>query len=75
MPQNVAQIPWVHNRLIISKIKDIQIAEFYAEQCIKNTWERDTLEIQIKSKLHSRNGSSSNNFQNPHLENQSKLAI
>lgn len=74
VPQSVAQIPWGHNRLIISKIKDIQIAEFYAEQCIKNAWDRDTLEIQIKSKLHSRNGSSSNNFQNTLLENQSKLA-
>ncbi len=74
VPQSVAQIPWAHNQLIISKIKDIQIAEFYAEQCIKNAWDRDTLEIQIKSKLHSRNGSSSNNFQNTLLENQSKLA-
>ncbi len=45
VPQSVAQIPWGHNRLIISKIKDIQIAEFYAEQCMKNTWVRDDLEI------------------------------
>ena len=62
MPQDVAQIPWGHNRLIISKIKDIQIAEFYIEQCLKNEWDRDTLEIQIKSALHNRIGSSSNNF-------------
>jgi hypothetical protein len=45
VPQSVAQIPWGHNRLIISKIKDIQIAEFYAEQSIKNAWDRGTLEI------------------------------
>ena len=74
MPQDVAQIPWGHNRLIISKIKDIQIAEFYIEQCLKNAWDRDTLEIQIKSALHNRIGSSSNNFLNTLPDNQSKLA-
>jgi predicted nuclease of restriction endonuclease-like (RecB) superfamily len=74
VPQSVAQIPWGHNRLIISKIKDLQIAEFYAEQCLKNAWDRDTLEIQIKSTLHHRIGSSSNNFQNTLPDNQSKLA-
>ena len=74
VPQAVAQIPWGHNRLIISKIKDIQIAEFYIEQCLKNAWDRDTLEIQIKSALHNRIGSSSNNFLNTLTNNQSKLA-
>jgi predicted nuclease of restriction endonuclease-like (RecB) superfamily len=74
VPQTVAQIPWGHNRLIISKIKDIQIAEFYTEHCLKNAWDRDTLEIQIKSNLHNRIGNSSNNFQNTLSENQSKLA-
>ena len=74
VPQDVAQIPWGHNRLIISKIKDIQIAEFYIEQCLKNVWDRDTLEIQIKSALHNRIGSSSNNFLNTLPDNQSKLA-
>lgn len=29
VPHTVAQIPWGHNRLIISKIKDIEEAEFY----------------------------------------------
>jgi predicted nuclease of restriction endonuclease-like (RecB) superfamily len=70
----VAQIPWGHNRLIISKIKDISIAEFYVEQCLKNAWDRDTLEIQIKSMLHSRVGSSSNNFQNTLPDSHFKLA-
>ena len=74
VPQAVAQIPWGHNRLIISKIKDIHIAEFYNEQCQKNAWDRDTLEIQIKSALHNRIGSSSNNFLNTLSDNQSKLA-
>ena len=74
VPQSVAQIPWGHNRLIISKIKDIGIAEFYVEKCLKNAWDRDTLEIQIKSMLHNRVGSSSNNFQNTLPDSHFKLA-
>ncbi|MCU0286405.1 MAG: DUF1016 N-terminal domain-containing protein [Acidobacteria bacterium] len=31
VPQVVAQIPWGHNRLIVSKIKDIDRAMFYSQ--------------------------------------------
>ena len=34
VPQSVAQIPWGHNRLIISKIKNVQIALVYANETI-----------------------------------------
>ena len=74
VPQAVAQIPWGHNRLIISKIKEIEIAEFYIHQCLKNAWDRDTLETQIKSNFHARIGKSANNFDTTLSENQSKLA-
>jgi predicted nuclease of restriction endonuclease-like (RecB) superfamily len=74
VPQTVAQIPWGHNRLIISKIKDIEIAEFYAQQCLNYAWDRDTLEIQIKSNYYSRIGKSANNFESTLPEYQSKLA-
>ena len=46
VPQVVAQIPWGHNRLIITKIKDVEEAEFYCRAVIQNAWDRDTLEIQ-----------------------------
>ena len=74
VPQAVAQIPWGHNRLIISKIKDIEIAEYYIDHCIKNAWDRDTLEVQIKSNYYSRIGKSANNFEVVLTETQSKLA-
>jgi hypothetical protein len=32
VPQPVTQIPWGHNRLIISKLKSIPDALFYCEQ-------------------------------------------
>ena len=40
VPQSVAQIPWGHNRLIITKIKNIEEAEFYCNETIKNGWDK-----------------------------------
>jgi predicted nuclease of restriction endonuclease-like (RecB) superfamily len=49
VPQPVAQIPWGHNRLIISKVKDVDTAIFYAIETTKQGWSRDQLEVQVKS--------------------------
>ena len=51
VPHHVAQIPWGHNRIILNKIKDIDEAEFYCCATAYNAWDRDTLEIQIKTKI------------------------
>lgn len=74
VPQSVAQIPWGHNRLIISKIKDIAEAEFYCNETIKNGWDRDTLEIQIENQLFSNKGNAITKFQETLPAAQSKLA-
>ena len=74
MPQSVAQLPWGHNRLIITKIKDIEEAGFYCNETIRNGWDRDTLEVQIENKLYSRLGSVDNNFSQILPVKQSKLA-
>ncbi|SFA41541.1 Predicted nuclease of restriction endonuclease-like (RecB) superfamily, DUF1016 family [Pedobacter suwonensis] len=67
-------IPWGHNILIISKSKDLNEAEFYVRESIKNGWSRDTLAIQIKSNLHGRSGKSVNNFKHTLPEMYSELA-
>ncbi len=64
LPQVVAQIPWGHNRLIISKTKDIEEALFYAQKTLENSWSRDLLEIQIQEKLYHRQGKAITNFDN-----------
>ncbi len=46
VPQAVAQIPWGHNRLIISKIKDINEALFILMRLFKTTGQ----EIRLKFK-------------------------
>ena len=75
VPQAVAQIPWGHNRLIISKIKNLDEALFYTKETIHNSWSRDLLEIQIRDDLYNRKGKAITNFENTLPENQSKLAI
>ncbi|MDH8701022.1 putative nuclease of restriction endonuclease-like (RecB) superfamily [Dysgonomonadaceae bacterium PH5-43] len=75
VPQAVAQIPWGHNRLIITKIKDIEEAEFYCKETIRNAWDRDTLEVQIDNKYYLTLGSSTHNFSNTLPVKQSELAM
>ena len=40
LPQAVAELPWGHNRLILSKIKNKQEALYYAEAAVKMGWTR-----------------------------------
>ena len=62
VPQAVAQIPWGHNRLIISKIKNIDEALWYASATITNGWSRDVLELKIDKDEYKRSGKSLTNF-------------
>ncbi len=73
VPQHVAQIPWGHNRLLISKVKNIEEAEFYCKQIHSKGWDRDTLEIQIDNNLFDRQGISDNNFTETLSKPQSEL--
>ena len=59
----------------MSKIKDIYVAESYLLASAINGWDRETLEIQIKSAYHLKAGGSFHNFNSTLTEAQSKLAI
>lgn len=74
VPRGVAQIPWGHNRLIISKISSIDEAEYYCRKTIENNWDRDTLELQIKADLFRTEGCIANNFAITLPQTQSLLA-
>ena len=58
----VFNIPWGHIKVIITKIKNIEIAFFYIEQTLENNWSRDILDMQIKSDLYGRQGKAITNF-------------
>jgi predicted nuclease of restriction endonuclease-like (RecB) superfamily len=75
VPRPVAQLPWSYQRLIISKLKDIEIAILYADATLKNNWSRDTLEANIKSDYHLRLGKADHNFEHTLPKPQSDLAI
>jgi len=73
-PRTVTQLPWGHNRLIITKIKNIETASFYTKETVRNGWARDILEIQIDDNLITRKGGKSNNFETTLPVQHSKLA-
>ena len=60
--RTVAQLPWRHNIVLMSKIKDNKIRKLYTEATIKNGWSKDMLVIEIENNYHLRIGNSSNNF-------------
>lgn len=70
----IAQIPWSHNILIITKIKDPEERLWYAQQTIEHGLSRSGLENWIKSKAHKRHGKAITNFKQRLPEPQSRLA-
>lgn len=54
--QAVAQIPWGHNILIITKCTSVAEASFYIDQTLEQGWSRDVLALQLKSGLFARAG-------------------
>lgn len=70
----IVKIPWGHNVLIITKIKDFQERLWYAEQTIEHGLSRTALEDWIKSKAYKRHGKAITNFAQQLPSPQSKLA-
>ena len=70
------KIPWSHNILILSKIKDEKQRQWYIEQTELNGWAYDVLGFQIKSDLYTRQvlGDKPNNFKRTLKAPQSELA-
>jgi predicted nuclease of restriction endonuclease-like (RecB) superfamily len=58
----ILSTPWGHLKVILDKIKDPQTAFFYLLETQKNAWSRDVLALQIKSRLHERQGKAITNF-------------
>jgi predicted nuclease of restriction endonuclease-like (RecB) superfamily len=72
--QLVAQIPWGHNLVILSKIKNPNQAVFYVQKTLQNNWSRVVLTHQIESNLYQRQGKAISNFQTTLPAPQSDLA-
>lgn len=58
----IVKIPWGHNIVIITKIKEHSERLWYAEQTIAHGLSRTALEDWIKSKAYKRHGKAITNF-------------
>lgn len=70
----IAQIPWGHNQTLLNKLESQEQRLWYAQKAIENGWNRNSLELQIKSDLYSRQGGALTNFNHTLPEAQSDLA-
>ncbi len=70
----IAQIPWGHNQSLLNKLESQEQRLWYAQKVIENGWNRNTLELQIKSNLFSRQGEALTNFELTLPDPQSDLA-
>jgi predicted nuclease of restriction endonuclease-like (RecB) superfamily len=61
--QAVGQLPWGQNVLLLTRLKDPVLRLRYAQQASNDGWSRTTLELQIKNRLHERQGQAITNFE------------
>jgi predicted nuclease of restriction endonuclease-like (RecB) superfamily len=61
--QAVSQLPWGHNVMLLTKLKDPAKRLRYAEQAVAKGWSRSTLEASIRDQLLERQGQAVTNFE------------
>lgn len=61
--QLVGQLPWGHNLVLLSKLKEVGSRKRYAERAIEYGWSRNVLNIHIENRLLEREGNAVTNFE------------
>ena len=72
--QAVAQLPWGHNLVLLTKLKTKEERLAYAQKTIENGWSRNVLVMQIETGLLKREGAAITNFEQRLPKPQSDLA-
>lgn len=72
--QAVGQLPWGHNLVLLSRLKDPAQRLAYAESAIQYGWSRNVLNIHIETRLLERSGKAVTNFELTLPKPQSDLA-
>lgn len=72
--QAVGQLPWGHNLVLLSQLKDPAQRLAYAESAIAHGWSRNVLNIHIETRLLERSGKAASNFELTLPKPQSDLA-
>lgn len=73
--QAVGQLPWSHNLMLLSKLKDSPTRLWYAEKALENGWSRNVLAMQIGTGAHKRLGAATTNFSEVLPKPDSDLAV
>ncbi len=73
-PEAVANLPWGHNRLLLTKLKQPADRLWYAQAALRHGWSRAVLTVQIETKAHRRMGKAQTNFAQTLPPPQSDLA-
>lgn len=60
--QLAGRLPWFHNVLLLTRLKDGATREWYARRAVAEGWSRATLEVQLRNRLHEREGQAVTNF-------------
>ena len=61
--QAVGQLPWGHNLVLLTRLKDPEQRLAYAQSAIANGWSRNVLNIHIETRLLERTGKAVTNFE------------
>ena len=72
--QAVGQLPWGHNLVLLTRLKDTATRLAYAQRTLQHGWSRNVLNIHIETRLLEREGQSVNNFETQLPAPQSDLA-
>jgi predicted nuclease of restriction endonuclease-like (RecB) superfamily len=73
-PEALADLPWGHNRLLLTKLKKPAERIWYAKAAIQHGWSRMVLTMQIETQAHRRIGRAVTNFARTLAPPQSDLA-
>ena len=72
--QLVTLLPWGHNLVLITKLRENHARIFYAKKAIENNWSRSALITQIEKGLYQRVGQAISNFESALPAVQSDMA-
>jgi predicted nuclease of restriction endonuclease-like (RecB) superfamily len=74
LPTPISELPWGHNRLLLTKLETPAVRLWYAHKAIEHGWSRAVLAHHIETRLHKREGKAITNFQRTLPPPQSDLA-
>ncbi len=62
VPQRVALLPWGHLRLLLDRVKEPAVRDWYLAASVEYGWSRNILAHMLKGNLHERQGKALTNF-------------